>query len=68
MARKQPQLNKRGAEKWLARRIIEWSTELVQQRVVVKVYWVAGHMGVAGNEKTDEAAKEVAENPDTRLC
>lgn len=32
----------------------------------MEIHWVPGHMGIDGNEKTDETAKKVAETNGTR--
>lgn len=44
------------------------SRELTEQSIVVEIHWIPGHMGVAGNEKANKVAKEVAERPGTRRC
>lgn len=47
---------------YLAQKIQEKLTELTNRDVHVKFVWIPGHKGLSGNEKADEAAKDIALN------
>lgn len=53
---------------WLARRIISRARQITEHQTVVEIHWVPGHIGVAGNEKANEAAKKAAESMGTQRC
>lgn len=55
-----------GPGEWLTKRTITRAQELTNRRVEVKVHWVAGQVGVNGNEQVDKAAKEVTGNTGIR--
>ena len=44
----------------LTDRVQEYLSETIKGGVVVKLMWVPGHAGIAGNERADTAAKEAA--------
>lgn len=57
-----------GTGQWLKRRIIGRIQLLKECRTEMEIHWVTGHMGVKGNKKADETAKEAAERSSTRRC
>lgn len=52
----------------MARHIIKRAQQLKVRRMEVDIHWVSGHMGVEGNEKGNEVAKEATEKAGIRTC
>lgn len=66
VAKKRPQYTDLEPGQCLTRRIIQQIRELLERGTAVQVQSVSEHLGVEGNEKSDEPAKEGVERPRTR--
>ena len=54
-----------GPGQWLALRTIDRVKDAQNAGISITIQWTPGHMGVEGNERADQAAKQAATNPRT---